>query len=405
MKKIGIYNPYLDTKGGGEKVCLALASVLSNQSGTEVWLITHKKVQLNSLSKYFNLNLSKVNVQVVNVETFSMKVLAHLPLPGGIKHLFNDIKIFRKVRKVKYDLFINNCFQSNLPGPSQNNVYMCMFPQRIHHKKQERGIIYVIYSAIVRNVYRLILHPTKSHAVYTYNLITANSAFTQKYIKKYWNLDSEILYPICENMEDKSVTKRKMILNVGRFFEKGENHHKRHDFLVSTFAKMIDFQKEGWELHIAGSVTENVDTLKYLLALIKLGSGLPVYFHFNASFAEIKKLYNQSTIYWHATGYGSDPARRPETQEHFGISTVEAMSAGAIPIVINSAGQKEIVSSNVNGFLWTDEPSLVELTKNVLDLNPNKRDNLTKLGKQTAILYDDSAFLKRSVNIFRPYIS
>lgn len=403
MKKIGIYNPYLDSKGGGEKVCLAMASVLSKQADTEIWLITHKKTDVQSLADYFDVDLSKIKLQIVDMDTAGMKFLRHLPLPGGIKILFNDIKIFRRVKKSKYDLFINNCFQSNLPGPSPKNVYMCMFPQKIHLKTEDRGLVYAIYSAFMRNVYRLLLHPSKSHAVYTYDLITANSTYTQKYITKYWGLDSSPLFPICEDMRDSSVKKEKIILNVGRFFEKGENHHKRHDFLVESFAKMQNLHKDGWELHIVGSVAENVDTLKYLLELIKLGTDLPVVFHFNASFKEIKKLYNQSTVYWHATGYGSDPNKHPERQEHFGISTLEAMSAGAIPVVINSAGQKEVVDSN-SGYLWNDQEELLKMTDQAIGLDQKQSDKIKTAAKQAADKYGDKAFVANTLDIFKDYL-
>jgi glycosyltransferase involved in cell wall biosynthesis len=402
VKKIGIYNPYLESKGGGEKVCLALAEVLSRQPDVEVTLIAHKKFDIEPLAKYFNLDLSRIRTNIVDMDTRGMKFLRLLPVPGGVKVLFNDIKIFRKVKKARYDLFINNCFQSNLPGPSTKNVYMCMFPQKIHLKKNDRGLIYAFYSFVMRNTYRLLLHPSKPHAVYTYDRITANSVYTQNYVKKYWGLDSEILFPICDNMLDQSIKKEKIILNVGRFFEKGENHHKRHDFLVSTFAKMTDIHKDGWELHIAGSVAENVDTLKYLLELIDLASGIPVIFHFNAPFKDIKKLYNQSAIYWHATGFGSDPDKFPEKQEHFGISTLEAMSTGSIPVVINSAGQKEVVKDG-EGFLWTTQQQLIELTNRVVKMSADSKLKIKQRAEKFAEDFNEDAFAQRVKTIFESF--
>jgi glycosyltransferase involved in cell wall biosynthesis len=50
-------------------------------------------------------------------------------------------------------------------------------------------------------------------------------------------------------------------------------------------------------------------------------------------------------------------------QEHFGVTTVEAMSAGAVPVVINTGGQREIVTHGVDGFLWNDLDSLAEHTQ------------------------------------------
>jgi glycosyltransferase involved in cell wall biosynthesis len=37
--------------------------------------------------------------------------------------------------------------------------------------------------------------------------------------------------------------------------------------------------------------------------------------------------------------------------EHFGISIVEAMSAGAVPVVVGAGGQAEIVEDGVSGLL------------------------------------------------------
>ena len=53
----------------------------------------------------------------------------------------------------------------------------------------------------------------------------------------------------------------------------------------------------------------------------------------------------------------------PEKQEHFGITTVEAMSTGAIPVVINTAGQSEIIENNKNGYLWSNPEELIKYTK------------------------------------------
>ncbi len=82
----------------------------------------------------------------------------------------------------------------------------------------------------------------------------------------------------------------------------------------------------------------------------------------NASHETIKDLYRKASIYWHAAGYGEDLSKYPERAEHFGISTVEAMSYGAIPVVIAAGGQKEIIKDKENGFLWEDEDELLKFT-------------------------------------------
>ena len=71
--------------------------------------------------------------------------------------------------------------------------------------------------------------------------------------------------------------------------------------------------------------------------------------HPDASGAELRDLYARASIFWHAAGLGEDPERHPDRYEHFGITTVEAMSAGAVPVVIDAAGQVEIVEHGAYG--------------------------------------------------------
>jgi glycosyltransferase involved in cell wall biosynthesis len=59
-----------------------------------------------------------------------------------------------------------------------------------------------------------------------------------------------------------------------------------------------------------------------------------------------------ASIYWHGGGFGEDPELHPERFEHFGIAVVEAMAAGAVPVVFSAAGPAEIVRHAIDGFHW-----------------------------------------------------
>ena len=72
----------------------------------------------------------------------------------------------------------------------------------------------------------------------------------------------------------------------------------------------------------------------------------------NLAHARIKSLYRRAKIFWHAAGMGVDENLQPEWLEHFGMTTVEAMAAGCVPVVINKGGQPEIVEHGVSGFCW-----------------------------------------------------
>lgn len=399
-RKIALYNPYLETKGGGEKVCLALAAALSTNKDNEVFLLTHEEVDVAALGKYFDIDLSAVKTRYIYTNDKISRLLGRLPLPGKLRNFFFDVRVLGKIKKHRYDVFVNNCYQSNLPNPSPLGIYMCMFPQKLRQTENIR-LLKRIYFLGVDILYKIFLHPGHKTGVFSYQLITANSRYTQEYIEDYWRFtDSQILYPICDDMSVAGAKKKKVILNVGRFFEKsGENHHKRQDFLLKTFKEMPDLHKDGWELHFAGSVAEDAGALKFILGLIKEARGFPIFFHFDCSFDEIRNLYNESTIYWHATGYDSPVAAHPEKQEHFGISTVEAMSARSIPVVINRAGQKESVVNNENGFLWSNEKELMELTRKVARLDEKALKALQSNARKTAKTFDKQAFNARAVEL------
>jgi glycosyltransferase involved in cell wall biosynthesis len=85
--------------------------------------------------------------------------------------------------------------------------------------------------------------------------------------------------------------------------------------------------------------------------------------------------------------------------EHFGISTVEAMGAGAVPIVINAGGQKEIVEDGVQGFLWD---SLDDLKKKTLRLiqDPSLLERMSEKSKEKAKKFAGNRFEKQVMEIF-----
>jgi len=393
MKKIGIYNPFLNTRGGGEKVCLAMAAELSLNDDYEVVLISHSEPDLSGLGEYFSTDLTRVKTQEIIYESFLWRLLSRAPLPGDLKNMFYDFKLYRQVKKSSYDLFVNNKYQSNLPGAGKKNLYMCMFPQKLDLKSTNFGLVKRVYKKVIALTYRAVFHPSKEYSIQTYDLITANSKYTQKYIMKYWGVNSSILYPICQDMHIDDMAKEKIILHVGRFFENaGESHHKRQDFLIDTFIKLKDLHTTGWQLHLAGSVAESVGTLKYLLEIIEKSEGYPIFFHFNSTFEELRKNYGHAQIYWHATGFGSDSGKHPEKQEHFGISTVEAMSTGAIPVVINAAGQKEVVSDGIDGYLWNTQEDLISKTRVVAMLDSDRAALMSGKAMETAQRYGSDGF-------------
>ncbi len=97
--------------------------------------------------------------------------------------------------------------------------------------------------------------------------------------------------------------------------------------------------------------------------LKKKAAKLPVEFAVNASYEKLSNLYAAATIYWHAAGYGLDENKNPELVEHFGITTVEAIANGCVPLVVPYGGQREIVTNPE--LHWESIEELVQKTVNI----------------------------------------
>lgn len=173
--------------------------------------------------------------------------------------------------------------------------------------------------------------------------VIANSHFTARWIAKRWGQPAEVVYPVVEPIERKE--KRPFILAVGRFVD--GHRSKRQLELVDLFKTLRNDGLTGWELHLAGSVTDEA----YFRAVQHAARGAPIHLYPNAIRPTLENLYARAAIFWHAVGVGDNESIHPDRMEHFGIVTAEAMTAGCVPVVINKGGQPEIVGEGA-GQLW-----------------------------------------------------
>ena len=104
----------------------------------------------------------------------------------------------------------------------------------------------------------------------------------------------------------------------------------------------------------------------YTKKLRKLAKGYPVRILESPSFGQIKDLYGKAKVFWSAGGFGADEKREPKRVEHFGITVVEAMAAGAVPMVFAAGGHKEIVTEGLNGYLWKSQAELLRKIKELI---------------------------------------
>jgi glycosyltransferase involved in cell wall biosynthesis len=133
--------------------------------------------------------------------------------------------------------------------------------------------------------------------------------------------------------------------------------------MVETFRQLVDSHPEfaDWTLVCAGGLdSSRQDCIDYFDAVSSAAEGANVDLRPNVPRDELDALFGKAALYWHATGYGKDVSRTPYEFEHFGISTVEAMSAGCVPVVIGDGGQPEIVYDPAFGSTFSDRADWIE---------------------------------------------
>lgn len=316
--RIGVYDPYLDDVGGGEKYMLTAAECLSQDN--EVTIFWDNIADLELAKKRFGFSLSKVQIAS---DIFSSKA-------GFIKRL---------LASQKYDAIL---FLSDGSIPFLFSKKLFMHIQR-PISGAGRGLKNRLKLSRVTKVF-------------------CNSYFTKSFIDKQLGIESLVIYPPIE-LHPKKTEKENIILNVGRYrvmdVTVGVKDYKKQYVMVDAFKKMSKKTPE-WRFVLAVSVKEN--DKEDFDALVKSTANFPIEFLVNKTNDELWDIYSKAKIYWHASGYGEDLEKHPEFAEHFGISTVEAMGAGAVPVVISAGGQKEIVEDNVSGLLWNTLSELEEKT-------------------------------------------
>jgi glycosyltransferase involved in cell wall biosynthesis len=164
------------------------------------------------------------------------------------------------------------------------------------------------------------------------------------------------------------------------------NHSKNQLLMVKAFAKL--YKKDSrYALTLVGGLDPSQND--YFEKVVKTSENLPIEVIPNASDQELAQCYDRFNIYWHATGLGQS-RRNPYKMEHFGISVVEAMSAGLIPLVFNQGGPAEILSQFPE-LIYDSIDDLVEKTLNL------KRQDLRDLQArliQESRKYDEESFTR-----------
>ena len=337
---------YLDALGGGEKYMLSLAEALSTQHTVD--LFWDDSTILPEITRRFALDMSGITLAP---SPFSPKISTQQ----------------RIVKTREYDLIIHMS-DGSIPVSFAKKTFL-----HIQHPLPWITTLSILDRVKLSQITGVIY----------------NSRFTKSHVDPLLHKKNIVLYPPAQ-MIGANGDKENRILTVGRYnYLENGGDFKKLSRMIDMFKILVDQTRTDWEFTLV--ITYKEEDKKHIETLIENAKGYNITFKTNVTNEELIVLYRSAKIYWHAAGFEEDLEKNPNRAEHFGISVVEAMSAGAIPIVIHAGGIPEIVQNGENGYTWKTEEELRSQTIQVIE---GKVDIATVVShaRDTSKQYSQDAF-------------
>jgi alpha-1,2-mannosyltransferase len=376
---IAIAHLSLNFFGGEEKLCLSIIEALK-LSDHKVTLYTIDKTDWASTIRFFGGSV-KPDTEIISKSPICGDFTRTSNLVLAYTHYLEGLIRLRR----RYDLVINtygDLFNSiadvayvHFPikatlGYSQTPVFASPAKWAAYCQ------VYSLLASIVNNI-----HPS---------LLLTNSKFTQQVVMKYLNRKSLVLHPPVD------------VKTYARVKVKSEN-------LVVTLSKFTPKKY----LHRVPLIARNTQKAKFIIAggtneySIKIMAGVRkatreygvedrVILMPNVEHSQLVELLTQAKVYLHVM-----------PSEHFGISIIEAMAAGCVPIVHRSGGPwLDILDQNQGkyGFSYEKPEEAACLIDNILG-NRRLENEVSHAAQERSFEYDESVFRKNLQMIINKLIS
>lgn len=233
-----------------------------------------------------------------------------------------------------------------------------------------------------------------------------NSSWTRSHITNIWKIPERTkrVYPPCDTSALQMLplerpTTPPVLISVAQF-----RPEKAHGLQLEAFALALqkldpDFPKP--KIQFVGSCRnkEDLDRLQKLKdRSTELHIDELVEFHKDISYRDLVQLLGGAIAGLHSM-----------TDEHFGISVVEYMAAGAIPIAHKSAGpMMDIVldeDGHQTGFLASEKEEFTEAIIKVLRMPESGRQEMAAAARKRAQRFSDQRFHQDFTETVRPILS
>jgi glycosyltransferase involved in cell wall biosynthesis len=391
--RIGIYNePSGGGIGGSEYVVSVLAHALTQRHHVDV-IHHNRRLTVDQLADFSGLDLGRVRLRFVGRQD-----RPDLSSPSGLRNIVRRYQAqarWQEDLSRPYDVFIASIH--NLPPfcHARTGVMLTLFPfpdRMSLWPWVDDGIFgdRSIKQRIRRNYYDWLWRKRFD----SYQQKLCNSEYTRKWTRAWWGIESDVLYPAVDTRFE-PIPKVNLVLSVGRFSTR--SHSKRQVEMMSVFRDMKGTSLQHWSYHSVGGLVDDPVDHAYFDEVKRVAVTCDAHAIPNVPRGELRSLFARAKVFWHAAGYGGDDGN-PYQAEHFGISTVEAMAAGAVPIVYDKGGQSEIVEHGRSGYLWRSLDELREYTRRLAQ-SETLREQMAASARRRAEHFSREAFLARFVRL------
>jgi glycosyltransferase involved in cell wall biosynthesis len=327
--------------------------------GHEIVVCSSQKVDLNRIRNVFGRELlfdKEIHFWPYMFDPFDPKSIYENVLKSFMCKLSCDVLI---------DTFSNDLLPWSDAVYFQGGALVSFLPGGL------RGSFFLPFRTLLK-------HFSRSHE-YKSKIAMACSRFSAKQVKDVVGHDVTVLYPpVSDYFKSSDVdanSRSDIVVTVSRFAEE-----KRLE-MVPKIAKL---SPESYSFLIAGACRSPEALFSVQDCIRKLGVERRVRLLPNISRQELRDILRKSKVYLHAS-----------QNEPFGVSIVEAMSSGCIPVVPNCGGPTEFVPKELRYEGLEDAASLVK--SSMAEWSPEKAEEFIEASER----FSEERFCKEFIEIMK----
>ncbi|XP_033338871.2 ALG11 alpha-1,2-mannosyltransferase isoform X1 [Megalopta genalis] len=427
---VGIFHPYCNSGGGGERVLWAAVRAIQTRY-PDVHIVIYTgdldadpEQIINKAETVFNFKIER-KLEFVYLHKRKWVEATMYPYFTLLGQSLGSIWLgIEALNSYVPDIYIDTMGYA-FTYPLFRYIGGCRVATYTHYPTISTDMLRHIYRRVISHNNRRIIarNPFLSAAKIAYyklfafiygwagssaEIIMVNSSWTEDHINAIWKcpLKTHRIYPPCDvkhltelklfNEDDKSDTIR--IVSVAQF-----RPEKNHPLMLRAMYELRSIVKEEiWDkirLILIGSCrnVEDEVRVKDMQDLSKhFALDENVEFKLNIPYSELVSELQRATIGLHTMW-----------NEHFGISVVECMAAGLIVVAHASGGPRadiiETQPGSQNGFLAEEAEEYATIMAHIIGMHPEDRNAIKMTARASVSRFSDEVFEREFLRTIEPF--